>query len=156
MCRMSSNPTPEDQALASSPSAETESSKLPMEDTATVPEEPPSCSGKKRGKKAKTRNRKGKDGVMDSDSSVEGHELPTETAIVSYEPQNSLAVDQMSEPPVDGMSIVPHETEGTNEPTKCRKGKKRGRHFDREVRAKILHVCLSHFSPPFVLLYAVA
>lgn len=140
---MSSDPIPEDQAFTSSPSAETESSNLPMDDMATVPHEPPGCSGKKRGRKVKTRDKRGKNGKMASDSSVEkeSHELPTETTIVSYEPQNSLAADEMPEPPVDGMSIVAHETEGTSEPIKCRKGKKRGRHFDREVRANILYVC---------------
>jgi snRNA-activating protein complex subunit 3 len=154
---MPENLIPVDQTLTSSPAAERDSSRSLIEGKATVPQEPASCGRKTRGKKVKIRDRKGKDGTMALDSSVEGesHELPSETMIVPCEPHNSLAVNQIHEPPIGGMSIVPHDTEGTNGPTSCRKGKKRGRHFDREVRAKILYVCLSLFLPPIVLLYAV-
>ncbi|TVU36097.1 hypothetical protein EJB05_18013 [Eragrostis curvula] len=137
----SENTIPIDQAPTSSLSAERESSGSPTEDIAIEPHESLGCNRETRGKKARIRDRKGKDGTTGLDSSVEkeSHELPTETSDVPYEPQNSSAVNQMPETPADGMSIVPHDTEGTNELTKCRKGKKRGRHFDREVRAKVLY-----------------
>ena len=74
-------------------------------------------------------------------------------AIVPYEPEGSegngtttsdpSAQNGVSESPVDGLSIVPLDPKGINGRTACEKGKKRGRHFDREVRAKILQVCLS-------------
>ncbi|KAK8454320.1 hypothetical protein SEVIR_5G429900v4 [Setaria viridis] len=146
---MSANPTPRNEALTSSPSAERENSRLPIEDTAVISHEPESSNGKPRGKKAKTRCRKGKTGTITLDSSVEreNHGSPVDMAIVPHEPEgsegngtatsNPSAENAVSESPVD-LSIVPHDPEGTNGQTTCEKVKKRGRHFDREVRAKIL------------------
>ncbi|XP_062207850.1 snRNA-activating protein complex subunit-like isoform X2 [Phragmites australis] len=152
LLRMSTNPTPRNEALTLSLSAESDSSRLPVEDMAAVSHEPQGSNGKPRGKKAKTRGRKGKNGTVTLDSSVEreSHGSPVDMAIVPYEPQgegskgngtatsNPSAENGVSESLVDGMPIVPHDPEGTNGQIKCRKGKKRGRHFDREVRAKIL------------------
>jgi snRNA-activating protein complex subunit 3 len=160
---MSVNPTPRNEALTSSPSAERENSRLPVEDNAVISHEPESSNGKQRGKKAKTRRRKGKTGTITLDSSAEreNHGSPVDVAIVPHEPEgiegngmttsNPSAENAASESPVD-LSIVPHDPEGTNGQTTCEKVKKRGRHFDREVRAKILQVCISLFGPPFVFL----
>ncbi|CAL4959818.1 unnamed protein product [Urochloa decumbens] len=148
---MSANPTPSDEALTSSPSAERESSRLPVEDTPVL-HEPESSNAKPKGKKAKTRHMKGKTGTITLDSSVEreSHESPIDMAIVPYELEgsegngngtttsNPSAENGVSESsPVD-FSIVPHDPEGTNGQITCEEGKKRGRRFDREVRAKIL------------------
>ncbi|KAG2602822.1 snRNA-activating protein complex subunit-like [Panicum virgatum] len=147
---MSANPTPRNETLASSPLAERENSRLPGEDTAAISGEPESTNGKLRGKKAKTRSRKGKTGTITLDSSVERESQgsPSDMAIVPYEPEGSegngtttsdpSARNGISESLVDGLSIVPLDLEGINGQTACEKGKKRGRHFDREVRAKIL------------------
>jgi len=144
------NPTPTNEALTLSPSAERESSGLPVEDVAAILNEPQSSNSKPRGKKAKARCRKGKTGTITLDSPVEGenHGSAIDMSIVPFEPEGSEGNGRMpsnppaengaSESPVDGMSIVPHDSEGTNGQTTCRKGKKRGRHFDREVRAEIL------------------
>ena len=152
---MSANPTPRNETLTLSPLAERENSRLPGEDTAAISGEPESTNGKLRGKKAKTRSRKGKTGTITLDSSVERQSQgsPSDMAIVPYEPEGSegngtttsdpSAQNGVSESPVDGLSIVPLDPEGINGQTACEKGKKRGRHFDREVRAKILQVCLS-------------
>lgn len=154
---MSANPTPTNEALSLSPLAERESSGLPVEDMAPVLNGPQSSNGKSRGKKAKARCRKGKTGTITLDSPVEGenHESPIDMSIVPFEPEgiegngmtpsNLSAENGASESPVDGMSIVPHDPEGTNGQITCRNGKKRGRHFDREVRAEILQVCRSVF-----------
>jgi len=151
---MSANPTPTNEALTLSPSAERESSGLPVEDVAAVLNEPQSSNSKPRGTKAKARCRKGKTGTITLDSPVEGesHGSAIDMSIVPFEPErsegngttpsNPSAENGVSESPVDGMSIVPHDLEGTNGQTTCRKGKKRGSHFDREVRAEILHVRL--------------
>ncbi|CAO2172497.1 unnamed protein product [Urochloa humidicola] len=147
---MSANPTPRNETLTSSPSAERESSRLPVEDTAVL-HEPESSNGKPKGKKAKTRRRKGKTGTVSLDSSVEreSHESPIDMAIVPYEPEgsegngngtttsNPSAENGVSESPVD-LSIVPHDPKGTNGQITCEEGKKRGRRFDRVVREKIL------------------
>ncbi|CAD6228549.1 unnamed protein product [Miscanthus lutarioriparius] len=147
---MSANPTPTNEALTLSPSAERESSGLPVEDVAAVLNESQSSNSKPRGTKAKARCRKGKTGTVTLDSPVEGesHGSAVDMSIVPFEPErsegngttpsNPSAENGVSESPVDGMSIVPHDLEGTNGQTTCRKGKKRGRHFDREVRAEIL------------------
>jgi len=147
---MSANPTPRNETLTSSPLAERENSRLPGEDTAAISGEPESTNGKLRGKKAKTRSRKGKTGTITLDSSVERESQgsPSDMAIVPYEPEGSegngtttsdpSARNSVSESLVDGLSIVPLDPEGINGQTACEKGKKRGRHFDREVRAKIL------------------
>jgi len=147
---MSANPTPRNETLTSSPLAERENSRLPGEDTAAISGEPESTNGKLRGKKAKTRSRKGKTGTITLDSSVERESQgsPSDMAIVPYEPEGSegngtttsdpSAQNGVSESPVDGLSIVPLDPEGINGQTACEKGKKRGRHFDREVRAMIL------------------
>uniref|UniRef100_A0A0A9FW94 Uncharacterized protein n=1 Tax=Arundo donax TaxID=35708 RepID=A0A0A9FW94_ARUDO len=148
LLRMSANPTPRNEAHTSSPSAERDSSRLPVEDMAAASNEPQCNVGKPRGEKAKTRGRKGKNGTITLDSSVEreSHGSLIDMAIVTYEPQgskengtdtsNPSAENAVSELPVDGMSIVPHDPEGRNGQIQCRKGKKKGRHFDREVRAK--------------------
>jgi len=147
---MSANPTPRNETLTLSPLAERENSRLPGEDTAAISGEPESTNGKLRGKKAKTRSRKGKTGTITLDSSVERESQgsPSDMAIVPYEPEGSegngtttsdpSARNSVSESLVDGLSIVPLDPEGINGQTACEKGKKRGRHFDREVRAKIL------------------
>jgi len=147
---MSANPTPRNETLTLSPLAERENSRLPGEDTAAISGEPESTNGKLRGKKAKTRSRKGKTGTITLDSSVERESQgsPSDMAIVPYEPEGSegngtttsdpSARNGVSESLVDGLSIVPLDPEGINGQTACEKGKKRGRHFDREVRAKIL------------------
>ncbi|XP_008654685.1 uncharacterized protein [Zea mays] len=112
---MSANPTPTIQAPTLSPLAERESSGL--QDMADVLNEPQSSNGKPRGKEANSRCRKGETGTFTLDSPVVGE-------------SHGSAID---------MSIVPFEPEeGINGQTTCRKGKKRGRHFDREVRAEIL------------------
>ncbi|XP_062229414.1 snRNA-activating protein complex subunit-like isoform X2 [Phragmites australis] len=150
LLRMPANRTPRNEALTLSSSAERQSSILPVEDMSVISHEPQGSNGKPRGKMGKTRGGKGKNGAITLDSSVEreSHGSPFDMAIVPYELQgskgngtaasNPSAENGVSESPVDGMSIVPHDPEGTNGQIKCRKGKKRGRHFDREVRAKIL------------------
>ncbi|KAJ1286768.1 hypothetical protein BS78_03G377000 [Paspalum vaginatum] len=146
---MSENPTPRNEALVSSPLAERESSRLPVEDMAGVLNEPQSSNSKPCGKRVKTRRGKRNTGTITLDSQVEGesHGPSIDMAIVPYEPErsegngtttsNPSAQHGFSESPVDGMSIVPHDPQGTGQTTR-RKGKKRGRHFDREVRAEIL------------------
>ncbi|NP_001143110.2 uncharacterized protein LOC100275588 [Zea mays] len=145
---MSANPTPTIQAPTLSPLAERESSGL--QDMADVLNEPQSSNGKPRGKEANSRCRKGETGTFTLDSPVvgESHGSAIDMSIVPFEPEgsegngtmpsNPSAENGASESPVDGMSIVPHDPEGINGQTTCRKGKKRGRHFDREVRAEIL------------------
>ncbi|CAD6235375.1 unnamed protein product [Miscanthus lutarioriparius] len=107
---MSANPTPTNEALTLSPSAERESSGLPAEDVAAVLNEPQSQMQKGENWNHHTRFSEGSEGN-------------------GMMPSNPPAENGASESPVDGMSIVP---EGTNGQTTCRKGKKRGRHFDRE------------------------
>ncbi|KAL5226281.1 hypothetical protein ABZP36_014546 [Zizania latifolia] len=51
---------------------------------------------------------------------------------------NSLAENETNVSPVEDLAVVSHDLEGTDGHTKCIKGKKRGRHFDRDVRAHIL------------------
>ncbi|KAF8664965.1 hypothetical protein HU200_054285 [Digitaria exilis] len=147
---MSADPAPRNEALTSSPSAERESPALLADDTTVILHEPESSNGKPRGKKAKTRRKKGKTGTIALDSSVEreSHGSPVDMAIVPYEPEGSegngtattnlSAGNGVSELPIDNLSIVAHDPEEINGQTTCEKGKKRGRHFDREVRAKIL------------------
>ncbi|CAO2167471.1 unnamed protein product [Urochloa humidicola] len=100
---MSANPTPRNEAHTS---AERESSRLPVEDTAVLHEPESNNEGS------------------------EGNGNGTTTS-------NPSAENGVSESPVD-LSIVPHDPEGTNGQITCEEGKKRGRHFDRVVREKIL------------------
>ncbi|WVZ67707.1 hypothetical protein U9M48_016751 [Paspalum notatum var. saurae] len=145
---MSENPIPRNEALISSPLTERENSRLPVEDMAGILNEPQSSNSKPGGKSVKTRRGKRNTGTITLDSQVEGesHGPSIDMAIVPYEPEHSegngtttsnpSAQNGVSESPVDGMSLVPHD-QGNGQTTR-RKGKKRGRHFDREVRAEIL------------------
>ncbi|EAZ14586.1 hypothetical protein OsJ_04509 [Oryza sativa Japonica Group] len=95
----------------------------PSVDTAVVPYVPQQgIEGKTGGMKGKSRGRMKKGGNTTSNSLGENLE------VVSHE----------SVPPVEDLEVVSHDAAGADGDTKCGKGKKRGRHFDREVRAHIL------------------
>ncbi|XP_044342663.1 snRNA-activating protein complex subunit isoform X7 [Triticum aestivum] len=156
-CRMSASSTPGNETVPSSASAETQSSVSAPGDMAIGLHEPQGSNGKTRGGKRKTRERNGNNGALTSDSTAERETSgsPVELAIVPHESEGSKGKPRgrkgkdvtsstpsiESETPVlpsEDMSVVPHDPEGTDGQTERKKCKKRGRHFDREVRAHIL------------------
>uniref|UniRef100_J3L713 snRNA-activating protein complex subunit n=1 Tax=Oryza brachyantha TaxID=4533 RepID=J3L713_ORYBR len=162
---MSAGSTLGDGAITSSSSGERESSGSPNKDMPIVPHVPQGNNGKTGGGRGQTKGRKGKNATVTLDPSVET-ERPgpsVDMAVVACVPQqgtegktggmkgkprgrkrkgvnttsNSLG-ENVSVPPVKDLEFVSHDPASTEGHTKCVKGKKRGRHFDREVRAHIL------------------
>uniref|UniRef100_A0A0D9V9E0 snRNA-activating protein complex subunit n=1 Tax=Leersia perrieri TaxID=77586 RepID=A0A0D9V9E0_9ORYZ len=114
---MSTNSTLGNSAITSSSSGERENSGSPTDDTASIPHVPQQdTKGKTGGIKGKPRGRKRKSGNTTLNSLGENDTVP----------------------PIEDMEVASHDPGGTDGDTKCGKGKKRGRHFDREVRAHIL------------------
>ncbi|KQK11150.1 snRNA-activating protein complex subunit isoform X1 [Brachypodium distachyon] len=147
---ISVNSTPVNGISPSRASVVRQSSGSAIEDMAIELPEPQGSNRKTRGGKKKTRAKKAKNSLPVSDSTAERETArsPAE-AIVPFESQgskgengtttsNSSIESETPVPPREDMVVVPHDPEGTDGQTKCRKGKKRGRHFDREVRAHIL------------------
>lgn len=123
---MPTSPTIGNGTVTSSPLLERDSSRSPDEDMTIVLHEPQGSNEKTKGVKGKIRVRKGKNAAVTSNSLIESERLESTN---------------------EDIAVVPHDPEGTDREAKCRKVKKRGRHFDREVRAHILQVCLSpHWS----------
>jgi snRNA-activating protein complex subunit 3 len=158
---MSGSSTAGNETVTSSASVETQSSISPQDGRAIGLDEiglvePHDNHGKTRGEKRKGRKRKENNGVLTSDSTVERETAgsPVDMTILPNEPEGSKGKpggrkgkkgtisNSSIERPSKEMSVVPHDPEGADGQTKRRKCKKRGRHFDREVRAHILQVCL--------------
>jgi snRNA-activating protein complex subunit 3 len=158
---MSGSSTPGNETVTSSASVETQSSISPLDYMAIGLVEPHGNHGKKINEKRNDRERKENNGVLTSDSTAERETAgsPVDMAILPYEPQgskgkpgggkgkvrtisNSSTESRKPVSPSKDMPVIPHDPEGAGQ-TKGRKGKKRGRHFDREVRAHILQVCHS-------------
>uniref|UniRef100_A0ACD5XEQ0 Uncharacterized protein n=1 Tax=Avena sativa TaxID=4498 RepID=A0ACD5XEQ0_AVESA len=156
---MSASSNPRNQTVTSSASVETPSSMSPLDDMAVGLDgigldEPHGNNGKTIGGKRKNRERKENNGALTSDPTAERGtaKSPVDMAILPYVPQESKGKPRgrkgkngtisnssiESGTPVPDMSVVPHDQEGADGQIKRRKGKKRGRHFDREVRAHIL------------------
>ncbi|XP_051227718.1 snRNA-activating protein complex subunit isoform X3 [Lolium perenne] len=155
--RMSGSSTAGNETVTSSASVETQSSISPQDGRAIGLDEiglvePHDNHGKTRGEKRKGRKRKENNGVLTSDSTVDRETAgsPVDMTILPNEPEGSKGKpggrkgkkgtisNSSIERPSKEMSVVPHDPEGADGQTKRRKCKKRGRHFDREVRAHIL------------------
>ncbi|KAF0916461.1 hypothetical protein E2562_007545 [Oryza meyeriana var. granulata] len=162
---MSTGSTLGNVAITSSSSGERESSASPTEDMASIPHVLQGNNGKTRGGKGETRGKKGKNVTLNSSVETEIPGSSVDMAIVPYVPvpqqgtegktggikgkprgrkkksvnttSNSLG-ENGTVPPIEDLEVVSHDPAGTDGHTKCGKGKKRGRHFDREVRAHIL------------------
>lgn len=164
---MSVSSTPGNETVTSSTSAETQSFVSPLDDMAIVLHEPQGSNGKTRLGKRKSGERNENNGALTSDSAAERETSGSPVELEPHESEgskgkprgrkgkngtSSTSSIESGTPvlPSEDISVVPHDPDGTDGQKKRRNPKKRGRHFDREVRAHILQVCLHSLPTCFV------